>query len=74
MVFIEVVMERVMIHSKEFPKVYKWAREHEIYGWMDACRRTGFKTMKYEPDAHVGDYYRYSISAEEYTWFLLRWS
>lgn len=68
-------MERVMIHSKKFPKLRKWAiEEHDIYSFVNACRRAGFKTMKYEPDVHVGDYYRYSISAEEYTWFILRWS
>lgn len=70
------LMERVIIHSKDFPKLRKWAREgrHDICGWIGACNKAGFKTVKYEPNAYVSDYYRYSISAEEYTWFLLRWS
>ena len=69
-------MERVMIFSKEFPKLRVWAREeYDIYSFVNSCRRAGFKTVKYEPDAHdFNDYNRYSISAEEYTWFILRWS
>jgi hypothetical protein len=68
-------MKRVMIHSDEFPKLRKWAREeHDTYGFFNACNKAGFKTVKYEPNAYVSDYCRYSISAEEYTWFMMRWS
>lgn len=60
-------MNRVYFNAGSFKK-FMDATYHN--NWPDSFRIMGFKTYEYNRAFNPG----HSLSPEEYTWFLLRWS
>ena len=65
-------MNRVHFKLRDFPKFNKYAidirnNNYAInYTWEDVFAAAGYKTYQF------GNFH--SLSEEEYTWFVLRWS
>jgi hypothetical protein len=60
-------MKRVQFSATKFHKFMDATQE---LNWENSFEAHGFKTYQYD----YNSYPRHSLSEEEYTWFVLRWS
>lgn len=65
--YIEVIMKRVKFSASTF---HKFMNDTQELDWVESFKVHGFKTYEYD----CSSYPRHSLSEEEYTWFILRWS
>jgi hypothetical protein len=63
-------MKRIHFNVADFPNFID--ATDDIIGWHESFISQGFKT--YQFDYSGGRYGYHSLSEEEYTWFVLRWS
>ena len=60
-------MKRVQFSATTF---HKFMDATQDLDWVESFYVQGFKTYEY----NANNYPRHSLSEEEYTWFVLRWS
>ena len=65
-------MKRVKFNAEKFRKFMDATPGLD---WVESFNIQGFKTYEYHADANsYPSYPRHSLSEEEYTWFIMRWS
>lgn len=64
-------MKRVNFQIHDFPNFVKYAHDSGNDAWEQDFIDAGFSSIKWGYDG-VGGFC--SLSEEEYTWFILRWS
>ena len=62
-------MKRVTFNLSDYPKFWAYTRYGENgHTWIDVFEKCKYKTATIELDGKL------SMSEDEYTWFVMRWS